>query len=86
MVQNRLRALRRLFERGYEIDFAVSNREDGGCIMRGNDLLSRVPDVMVMDTLTGNLIIKIFRLLLLAAAMNLLVMLMVPELVKGMIE
>ncbi|HHU69551.1 MAG TPA: glycine reductase [Thermoanaerobacterales bacterium] len=54
------RALRRLFERGYEIDFAVSNREDGGCIMRGNDLLSGVPDVMVMDTLTGNLIIKIF--------------------------
>ncbi len=54
------RALRRLAGGGYEIDFAISNREDGGCIMRGNDLLSGVPDVMVMDTLTGNLIIKIF--------------------------
>lgn len=54
------RALRKLVEGGYEIDFAVSDREDGGCIMRGNDLLSGVPDVMVMDTLTGNLIIKIF--------------------------
>ena len=37
---------------------ACSLRSDGGCVMRGNDVLSGAPDVMVMDSLTGNLVIK----------------------------
>ena len=28
--------------------------------MRGNDLLMGIPDVMVTDTLTGNLLMKVF--------------------------
>ena len=40
--------------------FADSSREDGGAVMRGNDLLQASADVMVMDSLTGNLMIKIF--------------------------
>lgn len=54
------RALKELASGGYSINFAGSVREDGGCVMRGNDLLVGAPDVMVTDTLTGNLLIKIF--------------------------
>lgn len=54
------RALNKLQENGYEINFAESNRADGGHIMRGNDLLQGVPDVMITDTLTGNLLMKMF--------------------------
>ncbi|MDN5331196.1 MAG: glycine/sarcosine/betaine reductase complex component subunit alpha [Tepidanaerobacteraceae bacterium] len=53
------RILKLLSERGYEINFAKSMRSDGGCIMRGNDLLAGSCDVMVTDTLTGNLLVKI---------------------------
>ena len=49
-----------LKEKGYDFDFAVSARADGGSVMRGNDLLMGVPDVMVMDSLTGNLFMKVF--------------------------
>ncbi len=52
--------LRRLIDGGYEINFAESVRSDGGVVMRGNDLLLGVPDVMVTDTLTGNMLMKIF--------------------------
>lgn len=54
------RALLKLAEGGYEIHFADSARADGGVVMRGNDLLSGTPDIMVMDSLTGNLMVKIF--------------------------
>lgn len=54
------RALKELNENGYKINFAESLRADGGCVMRGNDLLAGTPDVMVTDTLTGNLLIKVF--------------------------
>jgi len=54
------RALKELDSRGYKINFAGSVREDGGTVMRGNDLLAGVPDVMVTDSLTGNLLIKVF--------------------------
>lgn len=54
------RALKELSSNGYEIKFAESNRADGGCVMRGNDLLQGVPDVMVTDTLTGNILMKMF--------------------------
>ncbi len=51
-------ALRQLKKNGYEIAFAESGRADGGCVMRGNDLLSGVCDVMVCDSLTGNILQK----------------------------
>jgi len=54
------RALKELDKNGYEINFTDSLRLDGGCIMRGNDLLSGVPDIMITDTLTGNILIKMF--------------------------
>ena len=54
------RALRRLDGNGYGVRFAESARADGGAVMRGNDLLMGVPDVMVCDTLTVNLLIKVF--------------------------
>lgn len=53
------RALIRLSEGGYPVAFAGSAREDGGAVMRGNDLLQGVPDVMVMDSLTGNVAMKV---------------------------
>lgn len=54
------RALKELSDKGYAINFAGSVREDGGSVMRGNDLLAGAPDVMVTDTLTGNLLVKVF--------------------------
>ena len=52
--------LQKLKENGYEFEFATSVRADGGSVMRGNDLLLGVPDVMVTDTLTGNMLMKVF--------------------------
>ena len=52
--------LKKLQSNGLEINFASSNRADGGCIMRGNDMLTGAADIMVMDSLTGNVISKIF--------------------------
>lgn len=52
--------LTQLQENGYPIHFAASARADGGVAMRGNDLLAGTADVMVMDSLTGNLMTKIF--------------------------
>lgn len=54
------RALKELVAGGYSINFAESVRADGGSVMRGNDLLVGAPDVMVTDTLTGNVLMKIF--------------------------
>ncbi len=54
------RALKKLKAGGYPIDFAESARTDGGLVMRGNDLLMGVPDIMVDDSLTGNVFIKVF--------------------------
>lgn len=54
------RALKELNSKGYKINFTESLRADGGAVMRGNDLLAGTPDVMVMDSLTGNLLIKVF--------------------------
>jgi glycine reductase len=51
-------ALRQLRQNGYDIEFAESCRADGGCVLRGNDLLSGVCDVMVCDSLTGNILQK----------------------------
>ncbi|MGF1734963.1 glycine/sarcosine/betaine reductase complex component C subunit alpha [Photobacterium satsumensis] len=54
------RALRELQQGGYDIQFAESGRADGGIAMRGNDLLQGTPDVMITDSLTGNLLMKMF--------------------------
>lgn len=51
-------ALKQLQEGGYEFQFANSARADGGAVMRGNDVLQGTPDVMVTDSLTGNVLIK----------------------------
>ena len=51
-------ALKQLAQNGYDITFAESGRSDGGCIMRGNDALQATPDVLVCDSLTGNILIK----------------------------
>lgn len=54
------RILKEVQEGGYDFKFTESLRADGGAVMRGNDLLAGTPDVMVCDSLTGNLLIKIF--------------------------
>lgn len=53
-------ALKELKKNGYDINFSESVRADGGVVMRGNDLLAAAADIMVMDSLTGNLMMKIF--------------------------
>ena len=52
--------LSELQKNGYDFEFTESQRADGGAVMRGNDLLMGTPDVMVTDSLTGNLLMKIF--------------------------
>lgn len=54
------KALLQLQKNGYDIMFSESARAEGGIIMRGNDLLTASSDVMVMDSLTGNLMMKLF--------------------------
>lgn len=54
------RTLHKLKKQGYDLHFTESAREDGGVVMRGNDLLQGTPDIMVTDTLTGNLLMKMF--------------------------
>lgn len=54
------RALQKLQENGYAINFTESARSDGGVVMRGNDLLMGVPDIMVNDSLSGNVLMKMF--------------------------
>ena len=51
-------ALKELQKNGYDFKFAESARADGGTVMRGNDVLQGTPDVMVMDSLTGNVMVK----------------------------
>jgi betaine reductase len=54
------RALSRLAERGYGVKFGSSVRQDGGAVLRGNDILAGAVDVCVTDTLTGNVLMKMF--------------------------
>lgn len=53
-------ALKKMADAGYGITFAESGRADGGCVMRGNDLMTGACDVMVTDALTGNILMKVF--------------------------
>jgi len=52
--------LKKLNQNGYPISFGASARQDGGAVMRGNDLMTGSCSVMVCDSLTGNLLVKIF--------------------------
>lgn len=54
------RCLRELAEKGYDICFGESVRKDGGAVLRGNDILAGAVDVCVTDTLTGNVLMKLF--------------------------
>ena len=51
-------ALNQLTANGYEFTWAESARADGGAVMRGNDVLEGTPDVLVTDSLTGNVLVK----------------------------
>lgn len=54
------RALNKLANNSYSLTWAGSHRADGGALMRGNDLIQATPDVMVCDSLTGNLLVKLW--------------------------
>lgn len=54
------RALKDLASNGYNIKFGTSNRADGGAVLRGNDLITGAVDIVVCDSLTGNILIKMF--------------------------
>ncbi|MDR1377550.1 MAG: glycine reductase [Synergistaceae bacterium] len=54
------RALSRMAERGYDVKFGSSVRQDGGAVLRGNDVLAGAVDICVTDTLTGNIMVKMF--------------------------
>ena len=51
-------ALKQLAEGGYNINWAISGRADGGSVLRGNDVLQGTPDILVTDSLTGNILMK----------------------------
>ncbi|MDR1378161.1 MAG: glycine reductase [Synergistaceae bacterium] len=54
------RALTHLAEKGYKVTFGSSVRQDGGAVLRGNDVLAGAVDICVTDTLTGNILMKMF--------------------------
>lgn len=55
-----MRALTRMRDKGYKVRFGESVRKDGGALLRGNDLVAGAADVCVCDTLTGNVLMKVF--------------------------
>ncbi|MCX7829096.1 MAG: glycine/sarcosine/betaine reductase complex component C subunit alpha [Thermanaerothrix sp.] len=55
-----VRALGRLRDGGYPIRFGSSLRSDGGALLRGNDILAGAVDVCICDSLTGNVLNKVF--------------------------
>ena len=58
--QTVFRALNKLKDNGYALTFGESCRSDGGSVLRGNDILQGVVDVCICDTLTGNVLMKMF--------------------------
>lgn len=54
------RALKKLRNKGYDINLTDSVRADRGFIMRGNDLIAGTADVMATDSFTGNILMKLF--------------------------
>ncbi len=57
------RSLRELEKEGYTLNWAQSSRADGQAIMRGNDVLAGSCDVLVTDSLTGNILVKMLSAL-----------------------
>ena len=51
-------ALKELQAGGYDFAWATSARADGGAVLRGNDVLQGTPDVLICDSLTGNVLVK----------------------------
>ncbi|WP_353893122.1 glycine/sarcosine/betaine reductase complex component C subunit alpha [Proteinivorax hydrogeniformans] len=54
------KALNTLKDNGLEFSMGESVRKDGGSVLRGNDILAGSCDVVVCDTLTGNILMKLF--------------------------
>lgn len=54
------RLLGKMQTAGYAFSFGASMRKDRGALLRGNDLLAGTVDVCVTDTLTGNVLMKLF--------------------------
>lgn len=54
------RGLSKLKDNGYDLHFGSSVRADGGALLRGNDILAGAVDVCVTDTLSGNVLMKLF--------------------------
>lgn len=52
--------LKKLIEKGYDLKFGTSKRADGGVFLRGNDLILGSCNVVVTDSLTGNVLVKLF--------------------------
>ena len=53
------RALIELIDKGYSLKLSSSLRKNQGNLLRGNDILSGEVDVIVTDSLTGNILVKI---------------------------
>ncbi len=47
-----------IMQNGYPVRFGTSSRSEGSQILRGNDILNGASDVIVADSLTGNIIMK----------------------------
>lgn len=54
------RHLLKMQSQGFHLRWGQSQRADGGHILRGNDLLTGSVDVVICDTLTGNILMKLF--------------------------
>ncbi len=54
------RKLQELKDNGFQFEFAESARADGGNKLRGNDLILGSADVVVTDSLTGNILMKLY--------------------------
>ena len=53
------KALNELKAGGYKFSWGESKRADGGVCLRGNDVLQGTTDILVTDSLTGNVLMKI---------------------------
>jgi len=54
------RHLEEMQSAGYQFTWGSSLRKDGGSVLRGNDLITGSVDVCVTDSLTGNVLMKLF--------------------------
>lgn len=53
------RHLNKMLSNNYNFTWGYSSRKDAGSILRGNDLLLGEVDIVVCDSLTGNIIVKL---------------------------